>query len=38
MIIVGYQWIGKSTLANNETGVIDLESSNFFVDGKRDEN
>lgn len=37
MIIVGYQCIGKSTLAKNMYDCIDLESSNFFVDGKRDE-
>ena len=36
MIIVGYQCIGKSTLAKNLDNCIDLESSNFFVDGKRD--
>ena len=35
MIIVGYQGIGKSTLANNDTKYIDLESSNFFINGKR---
>lgn len=34
-IIVGYQGIGKSTLAYHNINVIDLESSNFFVDGKR---
>ena len=34
-IIVGYQGIGKSSLAGN--GYIDLESGNFWVDGKRDE-
>lgn len=38
MIIVGYQGIGKSTLAKNHFQCIDLESSNFFVDGKRDDN
>ena len=37
-IITGYQGIGKSTLAGNKNGYIDLESGNFFVDGKRDEN
>lgn len=37
MIIVGYQGIGKSTMAKNVDNCIDLESSNFFVDGKRDE-
>lgn len=36
MIIVGYQGIGKSTLAGNYN-CIDLESGNFWVDGKRDE-
>ena len=35
MIIVGYQGVGKSTLASNDTKYIDLESSNFFVNGKR---
>ena len=34
MIIIGYQGIGKSTLAYNEMEYIDLESSNFFVNGK----
>lgn len=34
MIIVGYQGIGKSTLAGKHN-CIDLESSNFWVDGKR---
>lgn len=38
MIIVGYQGIGKSTCTETHSNVIDLESSNFFVDGKRDEN
>ena len=35
MVIVGYQGIGKSTLAQNRNGFIDLESSNFFIDGVR---
>lgn len=35
MVIVGYQGIGKSTLAQNGNGFIDLESSNFFVNGVR---
>lgn len=35
MIIVGYQGIGKSTLAKKHPRVIDLESSNFFVNGER---
>lgn len=34
-IIAGYQGIGKSTLAKNGSGYIDLESGNFFADGKR---
>lgn len=37
-IIVGYQGIGKSTLAFHNNRVIDLESSNFFVDGERPAN
>ena len=35
MIIVGYQGIGKSTLAGRNNMFIDLESGNFWVDGKR---
>ena len=38
MIIIGYQGIGKSTLANEDKHYIDLESGCFWVDGKRDEN
>lgn len=34
MIISGYQGIGKSTLASKNK-CIDLESGNFWVDGKR---
>lgn len=34
MIIIGYQGIGKSTLAGYK-GCIDLESGNFWIDGKR---
>lgn len=34
MIIVGYQGIGKSTLAGTNN-CIDLESGNFWVNGKR---
>lgn len=37
MIIIGYQGIGKSSLAG-KNNCIDLESGNFFVDGTRDEN
>lgn len=36
MIIIGYQGIGKSTMAG-QNGCIDLESGNFWVDGKRAE-
>lgn len=36
MIIVGYQGIGKSTLAG-KNNCIDLESGNFWVNGKRAE-
>ena len=36
MIIIGYQGIGKSTLAG-WSNCIDLESGNFWVDGKRAE-
>lgn len=36
MIIIGYQGIGKSTLAG-KSKCIDLESGNFWVDGKRAE-
>lgn len=37
MIVIGYQGIGKSTLVKETSGIyIDLESSNFFVDGKRE--
>lgn len=35
MIIIGYQGIGKSTLARTENGYIDLESGSFWYDGKR---
>lgn len=35
MIIIGYQGIGKSTLSNNDLRFVDLESGNFWVDGKR---
>lgn len=36
MIYTGYQGIGKSTLAGKDN-FIDLESGNFWVDGKRPE-
>lgn len=35
MIVIGYQGIGKSTLSNNDLRFIDLESSNFYINGKR---
>lgn len=35
IIVIGYQGIGKSTLAKEGTGYIDLESSNFWINGKR---
>lgn len=38
MIIVGYQGIGKSSLTKKGKKYIDLESSNFWVDGKRVKN
>lgn len=37
MIYIGYQGIGKSTLCRKIDKCIDLESGNFFVDGKRPE-
>lgn len=35
MIVVGYQGIGKSTLAGRDHKYIDLESGNFWIDGER---
>ena len=35
MIVVGYQGIGKSSMAKYNADVIDLESGNFWVEGKR---
>ncbi len=37
MIFIGYQGIGKSTLAGYNR-YIDLESGNFWINSKRDEN
>ena len=37
MIIIGYQGIGKSTLARPENGCIDLESGNFWVPRKNED-
>lgn len=36
-VIIGYQGIGKSTLARRSNKYIDLESSCFFIDGVRSE-
>ena len=38
MIVIGYQGIGKSTVASKRDGIIDLESSNFKINGERDKN
>ena len=38
MIVVGYQGIGKSTLAGRDHKYIDLESGNFWIDGERADN
>ena len=35
MIVIGYQGIGKSTLAGRDNRFIDLESGCFWVDGSR---
>lgn len=38
MIFIGYPGVGKSTLAyHNKTTVIDLESSMYLIDGKRED-
>lgn len=37
MIIIGYPGIGKSTLAGKDHKYIDLESSNFKIDGEQSE-
>lgn len=37
MIIIGYQGIGKSSVAKEDPNRIDLESSNFWYNGKRNE-
>ena len=34
-VIIGYQGIGKSSISGNGSSFIDLESSNFRIDGKR---
>lgn len=38
LIIIGYQGIGKSSFVSSSNKTIDLESSNFKVDGERDDN
>lgn len=38
MIVIGYQCIGKSTLANSENRCIDLESSHFSINGDKPDN
>lgn len=38
MIIIGYQGIGKSTLSNKNIKYVDLESGNFYIDKKRQDN
>lgn len=35
MIVIGYQGIGKSSLAGRANGCIDLESGNFWHNGVR---
>lgn len=35
MIVIGYQGIGKSTIAKHYKNCIDLESGSFWYDGKR---
>lgn len=35
LIIIGYQGIGKTSIGGQK-GCIDLESSNFYIDEKRD--
>lgn len=37
MIFVGYQGIGKSTLAKENIGIIDLESGNFWIPKTEDD-
>lgn len=36
MIIIGYQGVGKSSAASDNLSFIDLESSSFYVNGRRD--
>ena len=34
-VICGYQGVGKSSISGVRNGMVDLESSNFYVDGVR---
>ena len=36
MILVGYPGVGKSSISNREDGFVDLESSNFTINGSKD--
>ncbi len=38
MIVIGYQGIGKTTLAKQNKRYVDLESSCFWFAGKREDN
>lgn len=38
LIIVGYPGVGKSSYSSSVYRTIDLESSNFMIDGERDNN
>lgn len=38
LVVIGYQGIGKSTLAKKNLRCIDLESSAFYIDNKRIDN
>ena len=37
-VICGYQGVGKSSISGVRNGIVDLESSNFYVDGVRPDN
>ena len=36
MILVGYPGVGKSSISNRMDGFVDLESSNFSINGSKD--
>ena len=38
IVVIGYQGIGKSKLANSESRFVDLESGNFWIGGDRWDN